>query len=280
MSKSSGSSARWSFVPDEAAAEETAPDRFDEASLIVIAGEVAQIASDSVRTKLGSARQIGTKSTPTDTVTSADIETESLIRDALRQATPGASIVGEEGTDVDGTSDLGWIIDPIDGTVNFLYGLPVVAISIAATREDRVVAGAVADVLRGEIFTAGRGLGARLNGDTIRTSSTRDIEDSLIATGFSYSAKRRREEAEAVSRILPAARDIRCFGSAALNLAWVACGRVDGYWESDTNRWDVAAGALVAEEAGAVVELGSTGTGSVLAAPHALIGPLRRLVSG
>lgn len=278
--RSSGRFVHWSYVPDETLANEPVPVSATDPGLEAIAGEVARLASESVRAKLGSAREIGTKSTPTDSVTTADIETETLIRDALEMATPGASIIGEEGTNVEGTSDIGWIIDPIDGTVNFLYELPVVAVSIAATRNDEVVAGAVADVLRMEVFTASRGHGARLNGRDIRTSSVSDIADSLIATGFSYSAQRRGAEAEIVGRILPIARDIRCFGSAALNLAWVACGRVDGYWESDTNRWDVAAGVLLAEEAGAMVELDATATGSVLAAPRALVGALRQLVSG
>lgn len=267
-------------MPDEVATTDTSLKQVDDLTLCQIAADVAERAAASVRGKLGSARQIGTKSTPTDTVTSTDVETEDLIRSALRQATPGASLQGEEGASVEGTTDIGWVIDPIDGTVNFLYDLPVVAISIAATRGDRVVAGAVADVLRSEVFTARRGHGAYLDGRQVWISSVTTLADSLIATGFSYSSKRRSEEAEVVGRILPVARDIRCFGSAALNLAWVACGRVDGYWESDTNRWDVAAGVLLAEEGGAVVELGSTGNGSVLAAPSALIGPLRNLVSG
>ena len=279
-SKSSAPSVQWSYVPEEIAAKEPVLDAVTETELEIIARDVARLASDSVRAKLGTAREIGTKSTPTDTVTSADLETEGLIRDALRLATPGASIIGEEGTDVEGTSDIGWIIDPIDGTVNFLYELPVVAVSIAATRKDEVIAGAVADVLRMEVFTASRGHGARLNWRDIRTSTVSDIAESLIATGFSYSSQRRGTEAEIVTRILPVARDIRCFGSAALNLAWVACGRVDGYWESDTNRWDIAAGVLLAEEAGAIVELDATATGSVLAAPPALVDALRQLVSG
>jgi myo-inositol-1(or 4)-monophosphatase len=187
--------------------------------------------------------------------------------------------LGEERASIAGSSEIGWVIDPIDGTVNFLYDLPVVAVSIAATLNGVVVAGAVADVLRDEVFTARLGHGTRLNGRPVFSNSVTDIGSALIATGFSYSADRRAEEAKVVSRIVPAARDIRCFGSSALHLAWIACGRVDGYWESDINYWDVAAGALLAREAGADVYLESpTGSGCVLAAPPGIFDQLRSLV--
>lgn len=257
------------------------PASSDDAALEDIAADVAQRAAASIRAKLGSAVQVGTKATPTDTVTSADLEIEQFILAALQEATPGASVLGEEGTAVKGTTDIGWIIDPIDGTVNFLYDLPVIAVSIAATRGDQVVAGAVADVLRKEIFAARLGHGATLNGHAITVSPITGMADALIATGFSYAAETRSEEAKVVSRILPAARDIRCFGSSALNLAWVACGRIDGYWESDVKPWDVAAGGLLANEAGAAVDLCSpSGDDHVLAAAPGVFHALRRLVYG
>ncbi len=266
-------------MPDDGTTSAPSRDSLEDSALGQIAAEVARRAAASVRGKLGTAHQVRTKATPTDAVTSADLETEDLIRAELRLATPTASLRGEEGLTVEGTSDIEWVIDPIDGTINFLYNLPVVAVSIAAVRRDRVVAAAVADVIRSEIFTAYRGNGAYLDGRPVHVSTASDLSNSLIATGFSYSAERRRQEAEVVKRLLPAARDIRCFGSAALHLAWVACGRVDAYWQSETKPWDVAAGALLAEEGGAVVELESAGDGWVLAAPPPLFGPLRELVS-
>lgn len=253
----------------------------DASALEAIAVDVTTRAAARVRGQLGNARQVGTKSTRTDTVTTTDLDVEDFVRRELLAATPAASIVGEEGTAVAGTTGIGWIIDPVDGTVNFLYDLPVVAVSIAATVDGAVVAGAVADVLRGEVFGAHRGGGARRDGEHIGVRAVADLADALVATGFSYSSGTRFEEAKAVSRLIPAARDIRCFGSAALHLAWVACGRLDGYWEGETHFWDVAAGALIATEAGALVDQESPGgTGSVVAAPPGLIDELRALVEG
>ncbi len=246
-----------------------------------IAVDVAGRTAEHVRGRLGTARQVGTKSTRTDTVTSTDLDAEDFIRRELLAATPDASIVGEEGTFVAGNASIGWVIDPIDGTVNFLYDLPVVAVSIAATIDGEVVAGAVADVLRGEVFGAHRGGGTRRDGQRVAASDVAELQDALLATGFSYSSGARSEEARVVSRLMPAARDIRCFGSAALHLAWVACGRLDGYWQAGTHHWDVAAGALLASESGAVVDLEAPdGTGSIIAAPPAIIDAVRALVAG
>ena len=162
--------------------------------------------------------------------------------------------------------------------MNFLYDLPVVGVSIATMRDGSIVAGAIADVVRAELFTGSLDNGARRDGRPISVNKIDDFSDALIATGFSYSATRRAEQSDVVARILPAARDIRCFGSAALHLAWVGCGRVDGYWQSDINPWDVAAGSLIAAEAGAVVELESpTSPGSVLAAAPGIADTLREL---
>ncbi len=251
------------------------------AALEAIAADVAGRAAGQVRRELGKARQIATKSTHTDTVTSADLDVEDFIRSELLAATPAASIVGEEGTEVAGTTGVGWVIDPIDGTVNFLYDLPVIAVSIAATLDGAVVAGAVADVLRGEVISAHQGGGTRRDGVEVAVSEVAKLRDALVGTGFSYSSETRSEEATAVSRVIPLARDIRCFGSAALHLAWVACGRLDAYWQGETHYWDVAAGALLAGEAGAVVELETPGgTGSVVAAGPGIIDELRALVTG
>lgn len=249
--------------------------------LETIAVTVARDAADLVRSKLGSARTVGTKTTPTDVVTETDIEAERLIRDQLLELTPDASILGEEGEPRVGMTDLGWVVDPIDGTVNFLYDLPVVSVSIAATVAGDVVAGAVVDVLRVEAFSASTSGGALRNGQPIGVSAPVSLGESLIATGFSYAASARGAEGELACRVLPRARDIRCFGSAALHLCWVACGRVDAYYQYGLKPWDTAAGTLIAAEAGAIVEPASPDNGDLLlAAAPGIFAPLRELVAG
>lgn len=249
--------------------------------LEAIAIDVASDAAQLVHRGLGHARVVGTKTTPTDVVTTTDLEVETVIRQALLARTPGASMAGEEHDALIGDTSITWVIDPIDGTVNFLYDLPAVAVSLAAKVNGNVVAGAVADVVRGEIFSAATGQGARRNGYKIRTSSVATLADALVTTGFAYSADHRSEEAEIFRRVLPEARDIRCFGSAALHLCWVACGRVDAFYERGLNDWDVAAGTLLATEAGALVEPASPGNGEVVIAASARIfETLRRLVIG
>jgi myo-inositol-1(or 4)-monophosphatase len=148
-----------------------------------------------------------------------------------------------------------WVIDPLDGTVNFLYGVPIFSVSIAAAVDGELVAGAVVDVLRGELFSAHLGGGARRDGEPIAVSSCSSLPDALVTTGFSYRADLRALQGEVAHRLLSRARDLRCFGSAALELCWVACARVDGYFQRDTEIWDRAAGALIAAEAGARIEL-------------------------
>ena len=244
-----------------------------------VAVEVATDAARLVRRGIGHARIVGTKTTPTDVVTATDLEVEDFARAALSARTPGASIAGEEHDALIGHTSVAWVIDPIDGTVNFLYDLPAVAVSIAAKVNGAVVAGAVADVGRGEIFSAAAGQGARRNGHEIHASTAATLADALVTTGFAYSADHREEEATVFSRVLPKARDIRCFGSAALHLSWVACGRVDAFYERGLNEWDIAAGALVATEAGALVEPSSQDNGYVvLASSVSIFDSLRRLV--
>ena len=222
-----------------------------------VAADVAQMAAKFVLRSVGRAAAARTKSTPTDVVTITDVESERLIRSELLVRCPGSTIVGEELDDEIGDSGIGWIVDPIDGTVNFLYDLPVVSVSIAATMHDHVVACAVIDILRGELFTAALGSGARRNGEAIVASQPASLDQALVGTGFSYDATLRKAQADALTRVLPACRDIRCMGSAALNLCWVGCGRLDAYFERDIKVYDYAAGALIAAEAGAEVELGS-----------------------
>ncbi len=223
--------------------------------LELVASDVARSAARFVRSQHGHATQTNTKSSPTDVVTQTDLESERFIRNELLLRCPGSTIQGEEFDDEIGTTGTGWIVDPIDGTVNFLYGLPVVSVSIAATIDDRIVAGAVVDVVGGEIFSAAQGEGARSNGVPIQSVGPDSLDQALVATGFAYDADARALEAEVVGRVLPACRDIRCMGSAALNLCWVACGRVDGFFERHIKTYDYAAGALIAAEAGATVEL-------------------------
>jgi len=235
-------------VPDRGAAPEPA-------ELERIAGHAANAAAELVTSAYGSPDPVGRKSSPTDVVTQTDLSAEQLVRRLLKDQTPGAGIVGEEGGATAPAARLQWVIDPLDGTINFLYGVPLFAVSIAAAVDGAVVAGAVVDVLRGELFTAHQGGGARRNGEEIAVSSCASLPEALVATGFSYRAELRSLQGEVAQRLLSRARDLRCFGSAALELCWVACARLDGYFQRDTEIWDRAAGALIAEEAGARVEL-------------------------
>ena len=247
--------------------------------LEAIAVRVGRMAADMVAAGLGRAVRLRSKSSATDIVTDVDERTEAAIRRALEAAAPGCGIVAEEGGDVRPTADLQWIVDPLDGTVNFSYGLPVYSVSIAAAMAGDVVAGAVVDAVRGEVFSASLGGGARCDGTATGVSDCRDLALALVATGFSYRPPIRATQATIVSAVLPATRDLRCFGSAALNLCWVASGRIDAYFERDTKVWDYAAGALIAAEAGAVVELPCPeNDGLTIAAGPAIFEPLRLLV--
>jgi myo-inositol-1(or 4)-monophosphatase len=228
---------------------------FEPAELERIAAHTARAAATLVRSAYGNPDPVGRKSSPTDVVTQTDLSAEQLIRRTLRERTPSAGIVGEEGGATTSGARLQWVIDPLDGTINFLYGVPVFAVSVAAAVDGEVVAGAVLDVLREELFSTHLGGGARRNGASIAPSACASLPDALIATGFSYLAERRSLQGEIAARLLAQARDLRCFGSAALELCWVACGRLDGYFQRDTEIWDRAAGALIAQEAGARVEM-------------------------
>jgi myo-inositol-1(or 4)-monophosphatase len=195
-----------------------------------------------------------TKSSPTDIVTAVDIASERTIRERVLAARPDDGFLGEEGDDIAGTSDVVWIADPIDGTVNFLYDIPQFAVSIAAQRDGVVVAGVVHNPMSGETFTAVRGEGAYLGDRRLTGSSCDDVGAALVATGFGYRAEDRAAQAVEVGRLLPTVRDIRRLGSAALDLCFVAAGRVDAYVERGLHPWDLAAGGLVVEESGGRVE--------------------------
>lgn len=192
-----------------------------------------------------------TKSTPTDPVTEFDRAAEAVIVETLRARRPDDSIVGEEGAGHAGSSGLEWHIDPIDGTVNFVYDLPAWCTSIAVVDDLGPLAGAVFVPVTEELFSAARGAGATRNGTPIRCSSASELAMSLIGTGFSYSPSTRQRQARRLAALLPQVRDVRRYGSAALDLCMVACGRLDGYYEEHLNSWDLAAGVLIASEAGA-----------------------------
>ncbi|MGH3909485.1 MAG: inositol monophosphatase family protein, partial [Pseudonocardiaceae bacterium] len=208
--------------------------------------------------------QVDTKSSATDVVTAADTAGERLARRLLAQWRPGEPVLGEEegsaSTPAPGSGELRWVVDPIDGTVNYLYGLPWYAVSVAAQRNGESVAAAVAQPADGRLWSAARGAGADCNGVAVRVSEARQLELSLIGTGFSYRPERRARQAAMAACLLPRVRDVRRAGSAALDLCSVASGWLDGFAEHGLHRWDWAAGALIATEAGAVVQLPRPGS--------------------
>lgn len=251
----------------------------DPRELCAVAVEVAVEAAGLVAlqrdflTQHGSLAQVTTtKSSPVDPVTAVDKAAEARIVERLRERRPDDAIFGEEGANIAGESNVTWVIDPIDGTVNFLYGQPMYAVSVGAAVDEAFVAGAVVNVATGDIYRGATGEGAwvargglRGRGEAaggsegcedevrLRASHADDPATSLVATGFSYSARRRQQQAELLTRVLPRVRDIRRSGSAALDLCQLAEGRVDAYYEHGTHPWDYAAAAVIAQEAGAVV---------------------------
>jgi myo-inositol-1(or 4)-monophosphatase len=270
--------------------------------LLVIAVGAALEAGQLLASKEGRVEVAATKSSPTDVVTEMDGRAEELIRARILVARPDDAILGEEGGQVDGVLDapVRWVVDPLDGTVNYLYGLHDWAVSIGAEVEHQIVAGAVYVPMRGELFTAVRGEGAWLEatrgsgtsggpGESAIPDSTFEriplrcrpgvpLDRALIATGFGYRAERRTVQGEVVAALLPRIRDIRRNGVASVDLCAVAAGRLDGYYERGLNYWDYAAGALIAAEAGAVVgdsRGGPPSTSMTVAAGRGLFGPLR-----
>jgi myo-inositol-1(or 4)-monophosphatase len=223
-------------------------------------------------------REVSTKSSPTDLVSEADRASEAYIVSELRSARPSDSFVGEEGTSYSGTSRVSWVADPLDGTTNFFFDLPAFSVSLAAQYDERPVVGVVVDVSRQETWTAAAGRGASCNGSPCHVASGRSVlATALVATGFSYSPERRAAQAAVLPYLLPAVRDIRRFGSAALDLCWVAGGRYDAYYEAGLNRWDWAAGTVICKEAGGEVTMLPDGT--LLATTPELTGPLVKLLT-
>lgn len=256
-------------------------DAAPDAELLDLARAVALEAADMVRRlRSGGVEVADTKTSPVDVVTEADRAAEELIYSRLTKARPGDGFLGEEGSSAETRSGVTWVVDPIDGTVNFLYGIPQYAVSIAASRGDDVVAGVVVNVSSGEVFSATRGGGSDLNGRPLRVREVVPLEQRLVATGFSYVAEVRALQAAAVGQMLATVRDVRRLGSAALDLCALAAGRVDGYVEEGLNPWDMAAGALVATEAGALVDTfpGVGGTPCVVGGPAAGFEEFRALV--
>jgi myo-inositol-1(or 4)-monophosphatase len=227
------------------------------ADLLEIASAVAVEAADLARTAREAAiHDVGTKSSETDVVTAADIAVEKLVRERLAELRPGEPVLGEEAGGAGSPGDgVCWVVDPIDGTVNYLYGIPWYAVSLAAQVDGKSVAAAVVEPSSGRRWTAARGGGAFLDGRRLHVSAATRLEMSLVATGFAYRAERRARQAAGIAGLLGRVRDIRRAGAASLDLCAVAAGWLDGYFEHGLYRWDWAGGALIAEEAGAVVRV-------------------------
>jgi myo-inositol-1(or 4)-monophosphatase len=248
-------------------------------ALRVLAEEVAREAgAQLLEAFAGPAIEVEAKSSPTDLVSAADQAAEDLIRSRIAAARPDDGFLGEEGSDETGSSGLRWIVDPLDGTTNFLFGLPQWAVSVAVEDADGVLVGVVYDPPRHELWSAVRGGPALHDGEPVRGSGREELATALVATGFGYDAEVRRAQAAIVAGLLPDVRDVRRFGAAALDLAWCAAGRFDAYFERGVKRWDVAAGGLLCECAGLVVESlppAPPQSDGILVATPGLIGQLR-----
>jgi myo-inositol-1(or 4)-monophosphatase len=256
----------------------TAP---DESELLSVAHEAARAAASELGPRFGrTARDVQSKSTPTDLVSEADVSAEAAVREVLGRRRPDDAILGEEGG-ATGEGEIRWVVDPLDGTINFLFGIPMFAVSIACEDGAGTLAGVVLDPIRAECFAATRSGDATLNDKSIVASDATDLATTMVATGFGYDPAVRTRQAAVLTRVLPRVRDIRRFGAAALDLGWCACGRFDAYYERGVKTWDVAAGALIASRAGLEIRLleaqGEDPPG-IVAAPGAIIEELVELV--
>jgi myo-inositol-1(or 4)-monophosphatase len=223
---------------------------------------------------------LASKTSATDPVSDADREAERVIRELLSAERPDDGLVGEEGSRIEGEHSRRWIVDPLDGTVNFLYGLRAWGVSIALEDEEGLAVGVVFNPVSGECFAAERGRGATMSGRPIHVTDCRSLDSAMVATGFSYEAERRAEQAQLLVELLPRIRDLRRAGAAALDLAYVAAGRVDAYYERGLKRWDEAAGLLLVQEAGGVTaELDGEPQGVVAAGTAELLEELRPFVA-
>jgi myo-inositol-1(or 4)-monophosphatase len=239
----------------------------------------AQAAAALLAEAVGRPRlQIDLKSSATDMVSEVDRGAEALVTAILAELRPDDGLLGEEGASKPGTTGVRWVVDPLDGTTNFLFGIPQFSVSIAAEIDDLPVVGVVIDPSRNETWAARLGGGARCNGVPCQVALGRStLPTALLATGFGYRAERRAWQARVAAEIIPAVRDVRRFGSAALDLCWVAGGRVDGYYEWGLNPWDLSAGRLICTEAGGQVDLLAGRT--ILATTPDLAGPLTELLA-
>lgn len=269
----------------------TAPGRDDVRELMRLAHDLAAEAAELI-VRFGPAGRLvaDTKSSPTDVVTATDRAAEELLRERLRVLRPGDALYGEEAGGSAGDTGLTWVLDPIDGTVNFVYGLPGYCVSIAAVTGDphtdggwQPLAGCVLSPGTGQLWTAGLGQGSYLDGQRLQIRPPPEPAQALVATGFSYSAQRRAAQARLMAAVLPQLRDIRRMGSAAMELCMVASGQLDAYYEQGLNTWDIAAAHLVVTEAGGTVRgLGDVPAGAhmVIAAAEPLCHQLADLLSG
>jgi myo-inositol-1(or 4)-monophosphatase len=263
-------------------------------ALLEVAVEAARMAGEllSERVRGGRERTVSSKSTPTDLVSEADLASEEAIKALLARRCPDDGFVGEEGGEERGTSGRSWVVDPLDGTVNFLFGIPQWCVSVAVSDCEQTLAGAVYDPNRDELFTATREGRAMLTGSqgavelvgARKGESRREgLASAMVATGLAYDAKVRAAQAKVLARVAGEVRDIRRFGSAALDLTWTAAGRYDAYFERTVKPWDIAAGTLICERAGlSVLELPEHEDlpWGILVAPPALAEPLLELVGG
>ncbi len=233
------------------------PDAREADALLEVAVEAATTAGALLAERVlhGAEHQVSAKSTPTDLVSEADLASERAIRELIAKRRPHDGFIGEEGEHEDSASGLTWVVDPLDGTINFLFGLPQWSVSVAVRDREGTVAGAVYDPNRDELFSARRDGPATLSGprgEIELAGSTRDegLATAMVATGFAYDAHVRAAQAKVLARLLPRVRDVRRFGSAALDLTWTAAGRYDAYFERSVKQWDIAAGALICERVG------------------------------
>jgi myo-inositol-1(or 4)-monophosphatase len=245
-----------------------------------LAERAARAGGDVLMSYFGSAAEgLDVKSSPTDPVSDADREAEETIHTILSSARPDDGIIGEEGARTAPANGRTWIVDPLDGTVNFLYGMRAWAVSIALEDADGLSVGIVFNPVDEECFSVVQGQGAMLNGRPIQVTRCSSLDRAMVATGFSYVAEQRAKQAQVLVRLLPAVRDVRRAGAAALDLAYVACGRVDAFYERGLKRWDEAAGRLLVEEAGGVViDLDGEPAGTLAAATPQLAALLEQEV--